>query len=215
SMTPAPPATATITPTPSVTSTPTVTPTPSATPTPIPMQITAEAAFLRAGPGVNYKIIAFPLQGAGVTAVARNSDATWYNVILEDDTSGWIYNDVVRPDDTAVGPTLPLAATIPAPLNEFYDFSAQDNGNTLVVQVYHVYVGTRGEDAFLRARLLPETDQVQPSYLNGDDLGLGLRIVAFSRTGSAPYTSTGVEFCMVDTTGEAFYCQTFPIRKEW
>lgn len=200
---------------PSPSATASATPTPTATTTPIPMQITAEAAFLRAGPGVNYKIIGFPLQGTAVTAVARNSDATWYNVILADGGSGWVYTDVIRPDDAAIGPTLPIAATIPAPVDEFYDFAAQDNGDTLVVQVYHAYVGTRGEEAFLRARLLPETDQVQPAYLNGDDLGLGLRIVAFSRTGGAPYTSTGVEFCMVDTAGEAFYCQTFPIRKAW
>ena len=217
SRTPAPSATPTASATLSPSATATITPSPTATTTPIPMQITAEAAFLRAGPGVNYKIIAFPLQGTGVTAVARNSEATWYNVILADGQTGWIYTDVVRPDDTAVGPTLPIAATIPAPVNEFYNFSAQDTGRTLIVQIYHAYVGTRGEEALLRARLLPETNEVQPAYLNGDDLGLGLRIVEFTRTGSgsAPYTSTGVEFCMVDTAGESFYCQTFPVRKEW
>lgn len=203
--------------TPTATATATATAVPTATPTaaPIPMQITAEAAFLRAGPGVNYKIIGFPLQGTPVTAVARNSDATWYNVVLADGTSGWIYTDVIRPADVAAGPALPVAATIPAPVNEFYDFFVQDTGSTLIAQVYHAYVGTRGEEAFLRARLLPETDQVQPAYLNGNGLGLGLRLVQFTRTGSAPYTSDSVEFCMVDTAGEAFFCQTFPARKVW
>ena len=201
--------------TPSATATATAVPTVTPTVAPIPMQITAEAAFLRAGPGVNYKIIAFPLQGTPVTAVARNSDATWYNVVLADGTSGWIYTDVIRPAAVAAGPALPVAATIPAPVNEFYDFFAQDTGSALIVQVYHAYVGTHGEEAFLRARLLPETDQVQPAYLNGNDLGLGLRIVQFTRTGSAPYTSESVEFCMVDTAGEAFFCQMFPARKVW
>ncbi|MBK6710675.1 MAG: SH3 domain-containing protein [Chloroflexi bacterium] len=201
--------------TPSATATATAVPTVTPTVAPIPMQITAEAAFLRAGPGVNYKIIAFPLQGTPVTAVARNSDATWYNIVLADGTSGWIYTDVIRPADVAAGPALPVAATIPAPVNEFYDFFAQDTGSALIAQVYHAYVGTHGEEAFLRARLLPETDQVQPAYLNGNDLGLGLRIVQFTRTGSAPYTSESVEFCMVDTAGEAFFCQTFPARKVW
>ncbi len=201
--------------TPAATATATAVPTVTPTVAPIPMQITAEAAFLRAGPGVNYKIIAFPLQGTPVTAVARNSDATWYNIVLADGTSGWIYTDVIRPADVAAGPALPVAATIPAPVNEFYDFFAQDTGSTLIAQVYHAYVGTHGEEAFLRARLLPETDQVQPAYLNGNDLGLGLRIVQFTRTGSAPYTSESVEFCMVDMDGEAFYCQMFPARKVW
>ena len=201
--------------TPSATATATAVPTVTPTVAPIPMQITAEAAFLRAGPGVNYKIIAFPLQGTPVTAVARNSDATWYNIVLADGTSGWIYTDVIRPADVAAGPALPVAATIPAPVNEFYDFFAQDTGSALIAQVYHAYVGTHGEEAFLRARLLPETDQVQPAYLNGNDLGLGLRIVQFTRTGSAPYTSESVEFCMVDMDGEAFYCQMFPARKVW
>lgn len=201
--------------TPAATATATAVPTVTPTVAPIPMQITAEAAFLRAGPGVNYKIIAFPLQGTPVTAVARNSDATWYNIVLADGTSGWIYTDVIRPADVAAGPALPVAATIPAPVNEFYDFFAQDTGSALIAQVYHAYVGTHGEEAFLRARLLPETDQVQPAYLNGNDLGLGLRIVQFTRTGSAPYTSESVEFCMVDTAGEAFFCQMFPARKVW
>lgn len=201
--------------TPAATATATAVPTVTPTVAPIPMQITAEAAFLRAGPGVNYKIIAFPLQGTPVTAVARNSDATWYNIVLADGTSGWIYTDVIRPADVAAGPALPVAATIPAPVNEFYDFFAQDTGSALIAQVYHAYVGTHGEEAFLRARLLPETDQVQPAYLNGNDLGLGLRIVQFTRTGSAPYTSESVEFCMVDMDGEAFYCQMFPARKVW
>ncbi|MGB4873074.1 MAG: SH3 domain-containing protein [Candidatus Promineifilaceae bacterium] len=201
--------------TPAATATATAVPTVTPTVAPIPMQITAEAAFLRAGPGVNYKIIAFPLQGTPVTAVARNSDATWYNIVLADGTSGWIYTDVIRPADVAAGPALPVAATIPAPVNEFYDFFAQDTGSALIAQVYHAYVGTHGEEAFLRARLLPETDQVQPAYLNGNDLGLGLRIVQFTRTGSAPYTSESVEFCMVDTAGEAFFCQTFLARKVW
>jgi len=215
SFTPPPLPSATATTAPTATATTTAVPTATPTAAPIPMQITAEAAFLRAGPGVNYKIIAFPLQGTPVTAVARNSDATWYNVVLADGTFGWIYTDVIRPADVAAGPALPIAVTIPAPVNEFYDFFAQDTGSTLIVQVYHAYVGTRGEEAFLRARLLPETDQVQPAYLNGNDLGLGLRIVQFTRTGSAPYTSDSVEFCMVDTTGEAFFCQTFPARKVW
>lgn len=215
------PATAAATATPMPTSTPTPTPTPTATPTttatpaPIPMEIVAEAAFLRTGPGINYRIISYPVRGTGVTAVARNSDATWYNVILPDGQTGWIYTDVVRPDDAAAAAGLPLAATIPNPANEFYDFARQDSGQTLIAQVYHVYIGTAGQEAFLRARLLPETDQVQPNYLNGTRLGFGLFLVEFARSGATPYRSSQVEFCMVDSAGNPFFCQTFPAVKEW
>jgi hypothetical protein len=207
--------TPTVTTTPTDTPTPTITPTPSATPTPLPMEIVAQTAFLRDGPGINYKIIAFPTRGTAVTAVGRNSEATWYNVILPDGGRGWLYTDVVRPADAEAGVGLPVAATIPAPINEFYNFVAQDTGATLITQVYHVYEGARGETAYLRARLLPETDQVRANYLNGTQLGLGLLIVEFSHTGSVAYSSADVEFCMVDATGDAFHCQTFPARKDW
>lgn len=220
-----PPATRTATPPPAATNRPTATATetslptppasPTATPAPLPMEIVAEAAFLRSGPGIYYRIIGFPLRGTAVTAVARSGDANWYNVILTDGQIGWIYTDVVRPADAAAGAELPIAATIPAPADEFYDFSLQDNGQTLIAQVYHVYVGTRGQEAFLRARLLSETDQVQPNYLNGTQLGLGLFIVEFARSGAEPYRSSQVEFCMVDVAGTPFFCQTFPVVKEW
>jgi hypothetical protein len=190
-------------------------PTITATPAPIPMEIAAEAAFLRSGPGINYRIISYPVRGTGVTAVARSGDATWYNVTLPDGQTGWIYTDVVRSDDAAAGADLPIAATIPAPANEFYDFALQDTGQTLIAQVYHVYVGTAGQEAFLRARLLPETDQVQPTYRNGTRLGFGLFLVEFARSGAVPYRSSQVEFCMVNSAGDPFFCQTFPAVREW
>ena len=211
--TPPPPPTATPSPavTPTASQTPTASPSPTPTLAPLPMEIMAEAAFLRSGPGINYKILGFPLRGTGVTAVARSGDAAWYSVILPDGQTGWIYTDVVRPADAAAGAELPVAATIPAPADEFYDFALQES----IAQIYHVYVGTRGQEAFLRARLLPETDQVQPNYLNGTRLGMGLFIVEFVRSGAAPYRSSQVEFCMVDNGGTPFFCQTFPAVKEW
>jgi hypothetical protein len=213
SRTSAPTHTVTPTRTPSPTATPTETPSP--TPEPVPVNVVAQQAFLRAGPGINYRILAFPAQGTAVTVIARNSDATWFNVVLADGSSGWLYQDVIAPEDEADFAGIPVAATIPVPTNDFYDPVVVPADDSLTAQVGHTYVGTFGDDAQFQARLLPETDLIQPTYLNGQELGIGLLTVTFNRVADGAYTSNQVEFCMVSADGAASYCETFPARKSW
>ena len=168
------------------------------------MEIVAQQAFLRAGPGINYRILDFPEQGTAVTIIARNEDSTWYNALLEDGSSGWLHVDVLAADDEDAFDNISPAATIPVPVNEFYDPILTPSGNSLSVQAYHTYVGTYGDTARFEARLLPETDLVQPTYLSGQDLGLGLLIVEFNRVGEGAYTSEQVELCMVAANGTSF-----------
>ena len=208
-----PEASATKEPTP--TSEPSTTPTTSPTSEPVPMDVVAQQAFLRAGPGINYRILDFPAQGTAVTVIARNSDATWFNVILEGGTRGWLHVDVLAADDADAFDAITLAATIPVPQDDFYDPVITPSGDSLNVQVYHTYVGTQGDTAQLQARLLPETDLIQPTYLRGQALGLGLLAVEFNRVGDGDYTSNQVELCMVSEAGTPFYCETFPARKSW
>jgi hypothetical protein len=199
------------------TSAPTAThsPTPAATSEPVPMTVIAQQAFLRDGPGINYRILDFPGQGTAVTVIARNGDANWYNVLLADGSRGWLHKDVLEPEDEGAFDGITVAATIPVPLDDFYDPILTPSGDSISVQVYHTYVGTQGENAQFQARLLPETDLVQPTYLSGRDLGIGLLIVAFNRVAEGEYTSSQVELCMVSETGNPFYCETVPVRKSW
>ncbi|NHZ72069.1 MAG: hypothetical protein GWP17_03175 [Aquificales bacterium] len=207
--------TVTVESTPTEEATATNSPTPEPTSEPVPMDVVAQQAFLRAGPGINYRILSFPVQGTAVTVIARNEDATWYNVILEDDSSGWLHVDVLTAADEDAFASITIAATIPVPLDDFYDPVLTPSGDSLSVQVYHTYIGTQGENAQFQARLLPETDLVQPAYLNGQDLGIGLLIVAFNRVREGDYSSSQVELCMISEMGEPFYCETFSARKSW
>jgi uncharacterized protein YraI len=179
------------------------------------MDVVAQQAFLRAGPGINYRILAFPGQGTAVTVIARNGDATWFNVILADGESGWLYQEVIAPEDDADFAGVPIAATIPAPINDFFDSVVVPAEDGLAAQVYHTYVGTFGDDAYFQATLRPETELVQPTYPRGQELGIGLLTAVFNRAADGAYTSNQVEFCMVSADGTPFYCETFPARKSW
>ena len=215
--------TATASPAPSSTAKPTVTKKPTATssttPAPtsesVPMDVVARQAFLRAGPGINYRILDFPDRGTAVSVIGRNSDATWYNVILEDGTRGWLHVDVLASDDEDAFDDIAIAATIPVPSDDFYDPNVTSSSGNLRLEVYHTYVGTQGDNARLEARLLPETTLVQPTYLSGQTLGLGQIIVEFNRVSDGDYRSEQVEVCMVSATGTPFYCETFPAWKSW
>lgn len=179
------------------------------------MNVVAQQAFLRAGPGINYRILDFPSRGTAVTVIARDSDATWYNVILEDASRGWLHKDVLAADDEDAFAGISVAATIPVPTDDFYDPILTSSGDSLSLQIYHTYVGTQGDSATLQARLLPATNLIQPTYLSGQELGLGLLIVAFNRVSDGDYTSEQIELCMVSETGVSFYCETVPARKSW
>jgi len=207
--------TETVEPTPTEEATTTISPTLGPTSKPVQMEVVAQQAFLRAGPGINYRILEFPTQGTAVTVIARDSDATWYNAVLEDGTSGWLHKDVLAADDEDAFDDIGVAATIPVPSDDFYDPILTPLGDVLSLQIYHTYVGTRGDNARLQARLLPETDLIQPTYPSGQELGLGLLIVAFDRVSGGDYTSDQVELCMVSEAGVSFYCETFPAQKSW
>jgi hypothetical protein len=220
-------ATETVTVTRTPTNTPATTPTESSAPTDepastpgsssesVPMTVVAQQAFLRAGPGINYRILAFPPQGTAVSVIASNGDGTWYNAILENGTSGWLHVDVLEADDEDAFDDIVVAATIPVPVDEFYDPALTPADNSLSVQVYHTYVGTQGDTARFEARLLPETNLIQPTYPSGQELGIGLLTVDFNRVADGAYTSDQVELCMVSAAGNPFYCETYSARKSW
>lgn len=100
--------------TPTLTTMPSSTPLPTATMVP-EVQVIVSSASLREGPGTHYNVITFLREGDVVTVIGINREGgNWYNVILEDETLGWLAISVaVAVDDTAVT-TIPTAATIPA-----------------------------------------------------------------------------------------------------
>ncbi|PID85423.1 MAG: hypothetical protein CSB13_08015 [Chloroflexi bacterium] len=179
------------------------------------MEIVAQRAFLRAGPGINYRILEYPIQGTAVTAIAHNGNRTWFNVLLDAGTTGWLHHEVLEADDSTAADNIPVAATIPVPVDEFYDPFLSVSGDSLSLQVYHTYVGTQGDTAYFEARLLPETNLVAPTYLNSQELGLGLLIVEFNRVAAGEYFSEEIEVCMVSQVGTPFFCETYPARKSW
>lgn len=194
---------------------PTPSPTPVVTqsPTPVAVQIVRQLVYMRSGPAINFRIVDYLAQGTAVTVLGRTESGEWYNVQLADGRTGWINSQMVAAAGEA--PEIPLVGTIPAPADEFYNFVAQRTDDGLTITVGHVYAGTAGPEGTFLARLLPETDLIQPTYENGQALGLGDFVVNFARTGEGVYTSTAVQLCMVSTAGVEFFCQTFPVRREW
>ena len=205
--------TSTKTPTPAPTTTPS--PTPAPTSVPVPMTIAARRAFLRAGPDINYRILDFPDRGTAVSVIARNGDSSWYNVVLADGRRGWLHVDVLAAADENAFADISIAATIPVPSDDFYDPVLTASDDALNLQVSHIYVGTRGENASFQARLLPETELIQATYPEGQTLGLGVLTAIFQRVSEGEYASEQVELCMVSETGVAFYCETVSARKSW
>ncbi|WP_420644121.1 protein kinase domain-containing protein [Candidatus Leptofilum sp.] len=105
------PITATFTPTPTETATPTFTP----SPTPIPqLVIFVSSASLRQGPGTVYPILRFLYEGEVVGVIGQDSpEAEWYNVVLDDGSSGWLYALASRFIEGSTGDNVPIAGTIP------------------------------------------------------------------------------------------------------
>lgn len=194
---------------------PTPSPTPVVTqsPTPVAVQIVRQLVYMRSGPAINFRIVDYLTQGTAVTVLGRTESGEWYNVQLADGRIGWINSQMVAAAGEA--PEIPLVGTIPAPADEFYNFVAQRTDDGLTITVGHVYAGTAGPEGTFLVRLLPETDLIQPTYENGRALGLGDFVVNFARTGEGAYTSTAVQLCMVSPAGVEFFCETFPLRREW
>jgi hypothetical protein len=154
-------------------------------------------------------------QGTTVTILGRTPSGEWFNVALADGRTGWLFSEMVESATEEGAPAVPEVATIPAAVDEFYDFSAGDTADGLTVSVGHVYAGTVGPSGTFQAELLPETNLIATEYVNGTDLGLGQFIVDFRRAAEGEYTSTAVRVCMVSPSGIDFFCETFPVRKEW
>ncbi len=195
-------------------------PTPSATPaiTPSPtsigVSVIRQLVYMRSGPAINFRILEYLAQGTAVTVLGRTESGEWYNVELADGRTGWVFSEMVAPAE-GDAPEIPVVGTIPAPADEFYNFVAQRTDEGVTISAGHVYVGLAGPDATFQVTLLPETTLVQPTYENGQALGLGDFVVNLARVAEGEYSSTAVQLCMVSPTGVAFYCQTFPLRREW
>lgn len=214
SETPTTASTATATSTTGPTNTPEPSPTPTATSEPLPFTVANEGAYLREGPATNFRILAILPQNTPLTAVARTDDGFWYNVVLADGRTGWLYNAMVTSTESPAA--IPIAATIPAPENQFFDFAAVEEEGQWTLYVGHTYIGNQGDEAYLEATLLPGPTDVQTSYERGNELGGGLRIISFTRPATAePAITTAVRLCMVSPTGDPFHCQEFPIYKQW
>lgn len=223
--------TATLAPTPSMTATSAVTVTndltattevtatapvtTTGTPFPVGVSVVRERIFMRNGPAINFRIVAYLDKGTAVNILGRTPSGDWLNIELADGRTGWVASEMVDSPAAEALEDIAEVATIPAAVNEFYDFSAGDTEDGLTVAVSHVYIGSAGPDAFFRAELLPQTDLMAVDYVNGTELGLGQFIINFSKAGEGAYTSTAVRVCMVSAGGDEIFCDTFPARKEW
>lgn len=212
-MTQMPVVTNTVSPTGTIEATQTVTV--SVTPLPVGVHVVRQRIFMRSGPAINFRIEEYLDQGTAVTVLGQTPSGEWFNIELADGRTGWVYSEMVESPADEAPEDIPEVVTMPAPVNEFYDFSAGETEDGLTVAVSHVYVGTVGENGTFTAKLLPETNLITTEYVNSDELGLGQFVVNFTKTGAGAYTSTAVEVCMVSAAGQEFFCDTFPVRIEW
>ena len=70
---------------------------------------------LRRGPGTVYNTIGSLRSGDALQVLAWNDDREnpWYLVLTEDQRTGWVSAEVVRPEDTTALAAVPAAATLP------------------------------------------------------------------------------------------------------
>ncbi len=71
------------------------------------------ATDMRAGPGETFPVVAPIAAGAELRAIGRTADNAWFNVLLPDDTRGWLPAAAVEAIDPAALAAVPVAATIP------------------------------------------------------------------------------------------------------
>jgi hypothetical protein len=73
---------------------PTPRPSPTATPTPEPVRygtvIATEPINVRSGPSTSNAPITVLQPGDRVLVIGENEDESWYNIVLDDDTTGWV-----------------------------------------------------------------------------------------------------------------------------
>jgi len=92
----------TFTPTPTITPTPTVTPTSSPTPLPTYVaEVLGELVNLRSGPGSDYEALAILPLSDQVELLGKTADGEWIMVRAKDGQEGWIYKDLLQPQDGA------------------------------------------------------------------------------------------------------------------
>ncbi len=82
---------------PTATATPEPTPTATFTPVPVP-RVGAESQELnvRQGPGTNYPVVGRMAQQESAIVLGRNEAGSWWQVILEDGTEGWVVASLVE-----------------------------------------------------------------------------------------------------------------------
>ena len=102
--------------TPTATTAPTEPPAPTAGPTRVPVvRVALNLVNLRRGPGIVYNTIGRVRNGEALQVLAWNDDREnpWYLVLTEDQRTGWVSAEVVRPEDAAALMAVPAAATLP------------------------------------------------------------------------------------------------------
>ncbi|NOX62841.1 MAG: SH3 domain-containing protein [Chloroflexi bacterium] len=91
----------------------TATPTLAPTATPEPAVIASTDMNVRGGPGVEHPVIASLTAGEKAPITGRNQASTWWQILLPDGDSGWVFGKLVATEGDASGVSVP--ANIPTP----------------------------------------------------------------------------------------------------
>jgi len=83
-----------------------------------PQLVAPGAVNIRSGPGLNYKVIGTLNPDRVAAIVGRNGNASWWQIKISDEATGWVSNSVVSASNTdgvsqAEVPPLPAAAAPP------------------------------------------------------------------------------------------------------
>jgi len=76
--------------------------------------VTAPTVNLRSGPGTNYAVVGSANQGASLTVLGRNEQTTWLQVRTPNQTTGWVFAQLVALDP-AIG-SVPVVTQVVAPV---------------------------------------------------------------------------------------------------
>jgi uncharacterized protein YgiM (DUF1202 family) len=98
-----------------VTASPTPRPRVTADPDTTRLRVTINLAYVRSGPGQNYPVTDFFSEGSTITVLAYASNGAWFNILLPDNSRGWIGATVTEPVGSWSLDEINAAATIPAP----------------------------------------------------------------------------------------------------
>ncbi len=88
--------------------------TPTATATTLLLRVSQSSVNVRRGPGTSYATITTLAEGDTVRVIAKTSNGLWFNVELDDSTTGWIAGSVTEFLAGTEPDQVPVAATIPA-----------------------------------------------------------------------------------------------------